>query len=123
VDVRWEKTELGENCLTVQDTGIGCSSELLKHIFDPFVVEDSKRNDENPSVGVGKIQPKMKKHEIKGWLFVESVTLCPNIVEKIGTNVKNGCVEAQHFKMLNSSSADNLTILGVLGFCGRHHNT
>ena len=53
VDVRWEKTELGENCLTVQDTGIGCSSELLKHIFDPFVVEDSSESRKREGIGLG----------------------------------------------------------------------
>ena len=64
MDVSWEKTQNGENCLTVQDTGIGCSSELLKHIFDPFVVEDSKTKM-IPKFGSGKKSRKMKNKKEK----------------------------------------------------------
>lgn len=39
MDVSWQKTKDGL-CLTVRDTGIGCSPDILNQIFDPFVVED-----------------------------------------------------------------------------------
>ena len=70
--MRWEKTDLGENCLTVQDTGIGCSSELLDHIFDPFVVEDFKQFPH----GRGETRSEEEKTKTALW----KVRLGPNIM-------------------------------------------
>eukprot|EP00435_Cladocopium_sp_Y103_P050332 s653_g15.t1 len=52
VDVSWEKTELGI-CLTVQDTGIGCSPDVVNQIFEPFVVEDSSESRKREGIGLG----------------------------------------------------------------------
>lgn len=40
VKVVWQCRDEGL-CLAVEDTGSGCSSELLEQIFEPFVVEES----------------------------------------------------------------------------------
>ncbi|CAL1134704.1 unnamed protein product, partial [Cladocopium goreaui] len=52
VDVCWEKTEVGI-CLTVQDTGIGCSPDVVNQIFEPFVVEDSSESRKREGIGLG----------------------------------------------------------------------
>lgn len=52
VDVFWEKTEVGI-CLTVQDTGIGCSPDVVNQIFEPFVVEDASESRKREGIGLG----------------------------------------------------------------------
>ncbi|MEM2265361.1 MAG: ATP-binding protein, partial [Candidatus Hadarchaeales archaeon] len=53
-------------CLTVKDTGVGISPEVMEHIFDPFFTTKGR------GVGLGLSVVKSIVNELGGWVEVES---------------------------------------------------
>jgi len=55
-------------CLSVQDTGIGMTLEIMNRIFDPYFT--TKKNGEGNGLGLAIVQGLVKRH--KGTIFVYS---------------------------------------------------
>ena len=55
-------------CLSVQDTGVGMTREIINRIFDPYFT--TKKNGEGNGLGLAIVQGLVKGH--KGTIFVYS---------------------------------------------------
>lgn len=70
-----QKDKVNENIkieFVIKDTGIGISSNLLKHVFDAFIQVD-KNDFQNPGIGIGLAVSKELVSLMGGELMVESI--------------------------------------------------
>ncbi len=59
--------------ITFEDTGAGINSEIMKHIFEPFVVKKMMNRDVDNGVGLGMLITKNLVNMMGGELHVDSV--------------------------------------------------